>query len=161
MRKIILTLVAVMCLAGSQAAKVTATQPATTFAIVIDATTYDKCRAEVEAYRDALTNDGLAVCILSNEWSSPDQVREALISLNKSSKKLPLEGCVFIGDVPFVSVQNAQHMTTAFKMNEERLRADADCHPSAPYRRCSPAKEARKGQRLRICRCFCSAFPPP
>lgn len=121
MRKIILTLVAVMCLAGSQAAKVTTTQPATTFAIVIDATTYDKCRAEVEAYRDALTNDGLAVCILSNEWSSPDQVREALISLNKSSKKLPLEGCVFIGDVPFVSVQNAQHMTTAFKMNEERF----------------------------------------
>lgn len=86
MRKIILTLVAVMCLVGSQAAKVSATQPATTFAIVIDATTYDKCRAEVEAYRDALTNDGLAVCILSNEWSSPTRYAKLLYHSTRAAR---------------------------------------------------------------------------
>lgn len=117
---------ATMCLFVSQAAKVTIERPAqksaTSFAVVIDATTYEKCRAEVMAYRDALTKDGLAVYTISNEWSSPEEVRAELAKLYKSnSKKMPLEGCVFIGDVPYVSVQNAQHMTTAFKMNEERF----------------------------------------
>lgn len=126
MRKIILTMAATMCLFASQAAKVTIERPAqksaTSFAVVIDATTYEKCRAEVMAYRDALTKDGLAVYTISNEWSSPEEVRAELAKLYKSNlKKMPLEGCVFIGDVPYVSVQNAQHMTTAFKMNEERF----------------------------------------
>lgn len=117
---------ATMCLFASQAAKVTIERPAqksaTSFAVVIDATTYEKCRAEVMAYRDALTKDGLAVYTISNEWSSPEEVRAELAKLYKSNlKKMPLEGCVFIGDVPYVSVQNAQHMTTAFKMNEERF----------------------------------------
>lgn len=129
MRKIILTLAATMCIIASQAAEAIVERPAqksaTSFAVVIDATTYDKCRAEVAAYRDALTKDGLAVYTISAAWSSPDQVRAELAKLYKSNaKKMPLEGCVFIGDVPYVSVQNAQHMTTAFKMNEERFPID-------------------------------------
>ena len=129
MRKIILTLAATMCIIASQAAEAIVERPAqksaTSFAVVIDATTYDKCRAEVAAYRDALTKDGLAVYTISAAWSSPEQVRAELAKLYKSNaKKMPLEGCVFIGDVPYVSVQNAQHMTTAFKMNEERFPID-------------------------------------
>ncbi|MBQ5898865.1 MAG: HEAT repeat domain-containing protein, partial [Alistipes sp.] len=129
MRKIILTLAAVMCIVASHAAKAIVERPsqkcATSFAVVIDAVTYDKCRAEVEAYRNALTKDGLAVYIISNSWSSPEEVRSELALLYKSNqKKMPLEGCVFVGDVPYVSVQNAQHMTTAFKMNEERFPID-------------------------------------
>lgn len=129
MRKIILTLLASASLFASQAAKVTVERPtqksATSFAVVIDAATYDKCHTEVEAYRDALQKDGLAVYIISNEWNSPEEVRAELAKLYKSnSKRMPLEGCVFIGDVPYVSVQNAQHMTTAFKMNEERFPID-------------------------------------
>ena len=129
MRKIILTLLASASLFAAQAAKISVERPAqksaTSFAVVIDAATYEKCHAEVAAYRDALQKDGLAVYTISAEWTSPEEIRAELAKLYKSnSKKMPLEGCVFIGDVPYVSVQNAQHMTTAFKMNEERFPID-------------------------------------
>ena len=118
-----------VCVFASQAAKISIERPAqksaTSFAVVIDAATYEKCHAEVAAYRDALQKDGLAVYTISADWSSPEEIRAELAKLYKSnSKKMPLEGCVFIGDVPYVSVQNAQHMTTAFKMNEERFPID-------------------------------------
>ena len=94
----------------------------TSFAIIIDHLTMENCRPEVEAYRKALEHDGLAVYTLSADWTSPDQIRGELKKLHKKNlKKMPLEGVVFIGDVPYASVQNAQHMTTAFKMNEERF----------------------------------------
>ena len=118
-----------VCVFASQAAKISIERPAqksaTSFAVVIDAATYEKCHAEVAAYRDALQKDGLAVYTISADWTSPEDIRAELAKLYKSnSKKMPLEGCVFIGDVPYVSVQNAQHMTTAFKMNEERFPID-------------------------------------
>ena len=94
----------------------------TSFAIVIDHLTMENCRTEVEAYRKALEHDGLAVYTITANWTSPDQIRGELKKLHqKNMKKMPLEGVVFIGDVPYASVQNAQHMTTAFKMNEERF----------------------------------------
>ena len=94
----------------------------TSFAIIIDHLTMENCRPEVEAYRKALEHDGLAVYTLSADWTSPDQIRGELKKLHKKNlKKMPLEGVVFVGDVPYASVQNAQHMTTAFKMNEERF----------------------------------------
>lgn len=118
-----------VCVFASQAAKISIERPAqksaTSFAVVIDAATYEKCHAEVAAYRDALQKDGLAVYTISADWTSPEEIRAELAKLYKSnSKKMPLEGCVFIGDVPYVSVQNAQHMTTAFKMDEERFPID-------------------------------------
>ena len=94
----------------------------TSFAIVIDHLTMENCRTEVEAYRKALEHDRLAVYTIAANWTSPDQIRGELKKLHqKNMKKMPLEGVVFIGDVPYASVQNAQHMTTAFKMNEERF----------------------------------------
>lgn len=127
MKKIFLTLLLSAIVLGTAAtAKPVIVKPtqkqATSFAIVIDRLTFENCHPEVEAYRKALERDGLAVYTLSADWSSPDQIREELKKLHKKNlKKMPLEGVVFIGDVPYVSVQNAQHMTTAFKMNEERF----------------------------------------
>ena len=127
MKKIFLTLLLSAIVLGAAAtAKPVIVKPtqkqATSFAIVIDRLTFENCHPEVEAYRKALERDGLAVYTLSADWSSPDQIREELKKLHKKNlKKMPLEGVVFIGDVPYVSVQNAQHMTTAFKMNEERF----------------------------------------
>ncbi len=127
MKNTILTLTAVAAaIFSSHAAKikVTTERPAgshpTSFAVVIDARTYSRCKADVEAYREALDRDGLAVYTVSADWETPDQVREQLVRLHKANqRRMPLEGVVFIGDVPFASVQNAQHMTTAFKMNEQ------------------------------------------
>lgn len=89
----------------------------TSFAIVTDCATYDATQAAMKRYRDALENDGLSTYILRDEWENPMQVRDALQSLYKSDPKL--EGIVLVGDVPVAMVRNAQHMTTAFKMDEE------------------------------------------
>ena len=127
MRKIFLTVaLSIVTLGVSVAAKPTIEKPAakhpTSFAIVIDSETYSKCQSEVKAYRAALDRDNLAVYTLSAQWDSPEQIREELKKLYKKNlNKMPLEGVVFIGDVPYVSIQNAQHMTTAFKMNESRF----------------------------------------
>ena len=129
MRKIFLTitlsLAAVVALAAAKVKpfieEPQQKQP-TSFAIVTDSKTYENCRLEINAYRTALGRDGLAVYTIHSEWSSPEQIRAELKRLyEKNLKKMPLEGVVFIGDVPYVSVQNAQHMTTAFKMNEQRF----------------------------------------
>ena len=127
MRKIFFTIALSIAALTSQAkAKISVEQPEqkqpTSFAIVIDNQTYLSCQKEVEAYRKALGHDGLAVYTISAAWESPEDIRGELQKLyKKNMKKMPLEGVVFIGDVPYVSVQNAQHMTTAFKMNEERF----------------------------------------
>ena len=127
MRKIFLTLALSMAVLGAAAhVKPAITEPTqkqpTSFAIVIDHLTMENCRTEVEAYRKALEHDRLAVYTIAANWTSPDQIRGELKKLHqKNMKKMPLEGVVFIGDVPYASVQNAQHMTTAFKMNEERF----------------------------------------
>lgn len=89
------------------------------FAIVIDAQTFEKTRTQVYDYRDALQEDGLRTYIISGDWTSPDQIRGELVKLNRKARNL--EGIVLIGDIPVVMVRNAQHMTTAFKMDEERF----------------------------------------
>lgn len=89
------------------------------FAIVIDALTFEKTRTQVMDYRDALQDDGLRTYIISGDWTSPDQVRGELVKLNKTAKNL--EGIVLVGDIPVVMVRNAQHMTTAFKMDEDKF----------------------------------------
>jgi HEAT repeat protein len=92
----------------------------TSFAIVVDSETYDHVKGELHAYRDALEADGLATYVVSGEWERPDELREELVDLYaKSLKKRPLEGIVLVGDIPVARVRGAQHMTTAFKMNEE------------------------------------------
>ena len=89
----------------------------TSFAIITDNATYDATRQAMTRYRDAVEADGLSTYIIYDNWGSPDDVRGALKSLYASDPML--EGVVFVGDVPVAMVRNAQHMTTAFKMNED------------------------------------------
>lgn len=119
-------ILAVLMLPGAVQAKPLVEKPLqrhpTSFAIVVDRTTYEKTRPQLYAYRDALESDGLATYILCDDWQSPEQVREALYGLmRKAAKRAPLEGAVFVGDIPIVLVRNAQHMTTAFKMDEVKF----------------------------------------
>lgn len=94
----------------------------TAFAIVVDQATYDKTAPQIHAYRDVLEADGLSTYILRDNWQTPEQVREQLIALmRKTAKRSPLEGVVFVGDIPIAMVRNAQHLTTAFKMDEDNF----------------------------------------
>lgn len=112
-------------------------QQPTSFAIVVDQTTWQHAAAQLRAYRDALVRDGLAAYILADEWHTPEQVRGELLRLKKRcERRSPLEGVVFVGDIPIAMVRNAQHLTTAFKMNEETFPVVESSVPSDRYYDC-------------------------
>ena len=126
MKRIILFIAAIVCVGQIFAQQAKITKPvkkqSNSFAIVIDNVTYDKIGDDVRAYRDALEADGLATYIISGAWENPDQVKEQIKKVYAKAKNF--EGVVFIGDVPYVMVRNAQHMTTAFKMDEKKFPID-------------------------------------
>ena len=123
MKKILLAIVSVCLAATVTAQNIKLEKPTSkkgnTFAIVIDNGTFEACKAQVYAYRDALQDDGLKTYILRGDWDSPMQVRTELQKLYKKAKNF--EGIVLIGDIPVAMVRNAQHMTTAFKMDEDKF----------------------------------------
>lgn len=90
----------------------------TSFAVFTDATTYEKCKDELHAYRNVLESEGLATYIIADDWTSPEQIKEVIADIAYAGPQL--EGIVLVGDVPIVMVREGQHMTTAFKMNEKR-----------------------------------------
>ena len=60
----------------------------TAFAIVGDEATYKATLPSIERYRDAVERDGLSTYILHSDWASPDEVREAIISLGNQQPSL-------------------------------------------------------------------------
>lgn len=110
-------LIPYMLCAQVQVIKPTVKTP-TSFAIIIDAASYEKVKPAVMAYRDVIEKDNLATYILVNDWKSPEQIREQIIPLYKSS--MPLEGIVLVGDIPIPMIRDAQFMSSAFKMDQRR-----------------------------------------
>lgn len=92
------------------------------FAVITDAETFRRARPAIYEYRDALQRDGLATYIVYDDWKNPDQVRDRIRRLLKKDRTL--EGILLLGDIPVVRVRNAQHMTTAFKMDEQKFPKD-------------------------------------
>ncbi len=92
---------------------------ATSFAIVIDSISYSKAKTAVDAYKAVIENDGLSTYIISKQWTSPEEIKSLLISLYKKSAS-PLEGAVFVGDIPIPMLRDAQHLSTAFKMDQQK-----------------------------------------
>lgn len=62
------------------------------------------------------SKETLGVYAVSAKWKDPMQVRTLLHEVRKQYPAL--EGVVLIGNVPVAMIRNAQHMTTAFKMDE-------------------------------------------
>lgn len=93
----------------------------TSFAIFADQKTYEHCSAELAAYKAVLDKEGLKTEIFHADWKSPEEVK-ALILKKAADRKRPLEGVVFVGEVPIVMVREGQHMTSAFKMDEDNPR---------------------------------------
>jgi len=91
----------------------------TSFAIIIDNETFKQIEKSVLAYRDAVESDGLSTYIIIDQWNRPEEVRTAIIQ--QSRKKIPLEGVVFVGDIPIPMIRDAQHLASAFKMDQERF----------------------------------------
>ena len=85
------------------------------FAIVTDPQTFNNCNAAIETYRSAVCADGLDAFVVSRNWTNPDELKDSLRLYHKTRA---LEGAVFIGDVPIAMIRGAQHLTSAFKMDE-------------------------------------------
>lgn len=100
----------------------------TTFAIITDSETLSKCAEEFHAYKQVLEEEGLGTYIISADWNGPEEVKAEILAL--SGKKPRLEGVVFAGDIPIVKVRQGQHLTTAFKMNEEAWPMEESSVPS-------------------------------
>ncbi len=103
----------------------------TSFAIVVDEVTYAKVQAAIESYRSVIEKDGLGTYILVDDWQNPQLIREMLEKLH-NDRKMPLEGAVFMGDIPIPMVRDAQFMTSAFKMDQNAEWEDSSV-PSDRY----------------------------
>ena len=90
----------------------------TTFAIVVDSATYANCRTAIDLYAQTLEGEGLRTLVLCEAWHSPDTLRSRLKRLHDEAA---LEGCVFVGDIPIAMITKAQHLTSAFKMDERKF----------------------------------------
>ena len=110
----------------------------TSFAIITDSKTFEKSQNAILNYRDAVENDGLATYIIYDNWQSPEQLRKELEKLYK--KQPNLEGIVLIGDIPIAMVRNGQHLTTAFKMDEDNFPILESSVPSDRYYDCLDLK---------------------
>ena len=102
------------------------------FAIVIDPKSYNEAKTQVEAYASAVEQlHGMKPYIVIDRWQVPDSIRATLISMH-SQKQDPVIGAVFVGDIPVAMVRDAQHMTSAFKMDQRRDRRESSV-PSDRY----------------------------
>lgn len=101
------------------------------FAIVIDPQSYSEAKSEIDQYMVTVRNRGLEPFLVVDRWGIPDSIRAELIKLH-SHKTNPIEGCVFIGDIPVPMVRDGQHMASAFKMDQDPSKFDRTefCIPS-------------------------------
>lgn len=93
------------------------------FAIVIDPASYKEAKAEVDAYAASVKADGLTPFIVTDGVDNPDKLRDRLKKMH-DSKSCPIEGAVFIGDIPIVRVTDAQHLASALKMDQRNYPRD-------------------------------------
>lgn len=101
---------------------------ASSFAIIVDTKTLSQVRDELIAYKNCLNEEGLGAFIIADDWATPEQVKSEIVA---NYKKRPiLEGIVFVGDIPVVRVHNAQHMTSAFKMDEVKFPKEESAVPT-------------------------------
>lgn len=87
----------------------------TAFAIITDETTFRNCSTELFKYRDMLAREDLPAYIIYHNWAAPEQIRNILIQLHQEQQ---LEGTVLVGNIPIPMIRRAQHLTSAFKMDE-------------------------------------------
>jgi hypothetical protein len=88
------------------------------FAIIVDQGTYAACKPEIDQYKSMLDGEGFSSVIVCREWRNPEEVRDVLYGMYRDHA---LEGAFFIGNIPIPMIRNAQHFTSAFKMDHERF----------------------------------------
>jgi hypothetical protein len=88
-----------------------------TVAVVTDISTYQIIGDDLDSYVSSINKHGKKAILIQDIWQHPDSIRQVLKKLYLSSN---LEGAVFIGDIPIPMIRDAQHLTSAFKMDQKR-----------------------------------------
>lgn len=101
-----------------------------TFAIVIDEETWKQTEKDVRAYQQSLEKKGLGTYIIHHNWTSPELIRTTLEGLY--NQPIRLEGAVLVGNIPVPMIRDAQHLTSAFKM-DQRINWTKSSVPSDRY----------------------------
>ncbi|NOZ61304.1 MAG: hypothetical protein GXO74_06450, partial [Calditrichaeota bacterium] len=86
------------------------------FAIFADEKTFVVAEKEILAYRDQVEKQGLSCYIFADEYQNPETLRQEIQALYAEDGQL--EGVVFIGDIPIPMLRDAQHLTSAFKIDQ-------------------------------------------
>ncbi|MBW6457831.1 MAG: HEAT repeat domain-containing protein [FCB group bacterium] len=86
--------------------------------VFTDDKTYLKIPAAIDAYCSSLEDAGYVVSLHAENWKNPEMLRTVL---KENAKNATLEGAVFIGDIPIPMIRDAQHLTSAFKIDQERF----------------------------------------
>lgn len=90
---------------------------ASNVAVVVDKRSYKEARAEIDAYLSSINRDGRRAVLLIDEWGVPDSLRSRLMDMYRHSS---LEGAVLVGDIPVPMIRDAQHLCSAFKVDQAR-----------------------------------------
>ena len=102
------------------------------FAIVVDPQSYKEAEEEIRQYADAIEDvNGLHVFVVIDKWGVPDSIRQELMRLHALDKHA-IEGAVLVGDIPVAMIRDAQHLTSAFKMDQRHDRKESSV-PSDRY----------------------------
>lgn len=89
------------------------------FAVIADNHSLKVAGDEIRQYAAILQAEGLDAVIIEDRWQHPDSIRLLLREIYASNREF--EGAVFIGDIPVPMLRDAQHLTSAFKMDQERF----------------------------------------
>jgi hypothetical protein len=100
----------------------------TRFAIVVDKETYKLAQTEIDLYKATLDAEGLTTEIVVDRWNHPDSIRSFLKKQYTLGKAF--EGAVFIGNIPIPMIRDAQHLTSAFKMDQDKYAWSRSSVPS-------------------------------
>ncbi len=101
-----------------------------TVLLIVGADVKNKAVDELEYFSDALHNDGLTAIIVDEFSYSPDTIRNVIYEYYLDRN---IEGVIFIGDIPVPMLRDAQHLTSAFKMDQQRYPFYRSSIPSDRY----------------------------
>ncbi len=116
--------------AEAQFIRSTGTHPAS-FLIIVDDVTFDHTSEAVSAYRNATEKQGLSTHLLVDRWASPADLKKKIKEIYQQEDNL--EGLALIGDIPVAMIRDAQHLTSAFKIVQERFSLPKTSVPSDRY----------------------------
>ena len=107
MRRLFPFILGILCLEGCSRH--------TEVAVVVDPATYQQISEAVDGYVSAISTRQRKGTLLIDRWGVPDSLRAELQRRHRDNR---LEGAVLIGDIPIPMIRDAQHLCTAFKMDQ-------------------------------------------